>query len=90
MASNLEDAELQRRNLVADVAHELRTLVSNMQGYLDVLKDGLLQPNEATIATIHGQVIHLGHLVEDLMLLSQSEAGALQLNRIPGRMQAHA
>ena len=87
MAANLEDAERQRRNLVADVAHELRTPVSNIQGYLEALKDGLLQPDEATIATIHGQVIHLGHLVEDLRLLAQAEAGALQLNRIPGRMQ---
>ena len=87
MAANLEDAERQRRNLVADVAHELRTPVSNIQGYLEALKDGLLQPDEATITTIHGQVIHLGHLVEDLRLLAQAEAGALQLNRIPGRMQ---
>jgi len=87
MAANLEDAERQRRNLVADVAHELRTPVSNIQGYLEALKDGLLQPDEATIATIHGQVIHLGHLVEDLRLLAQAEAGALQLNRTPGRMQ---
>ena len=87
MAANLEDAERQRRNLVADVAHELRTPVSNIQGYIEALKDGLLQPDEATIATIHGQVIHLGHLVEDLRLLAQAEAGALQLNRIPGRMQ---
>ena len=87
MAANLEDAERQRRNLVADVAHELRTPVSNIQGYLEALKDGLLQPDEATIATIHGQVVHLGHLVEDLRLLAQAEAGALQLNRVPGRMQ---
>jgi signal transduction histidine kinase len=87
MAANLEDAERQRRNLVADVAHELRTPVSNIQGYLEALKDGLLQPDEATITTIHGQVIHLGHLVEDLRLLAQAEAGALQLNRVPGCMQ---
>nr|MBC8281439.1 HAMP domain-containing protein [Chloroflexota bacterium] len=40
MATNLEDAERQRRNLVADVAHELRTPVSNIQGYLEALKDG--------------------------------------------------
>ena len=86
MAANLEDAERQRRNLVADVAHELRTPVSNIQGYLEALKDGLLQPDEATIDTIHGQVIHLGHLVEDLRLLAQAEAGALQLHRIPARM----
>ena len=86
MAANLEDAERQRRNLVADVAHELRTPVSNIQGYLEALKDGLLQPDQDTIETIHGQVIHLGHLVEDLRLLAQAEAGALQLHRIPGRM----
>lgn len=86
MAANLEDAERQRRDLVADVAHELRTPVSNIQGYLEAVKDGLLQPDEATIETIHGQVIHLGHLVEDLRLLAQAEAGALQLHRIPGRM----
>jgi signal transduction histidine kinase len=86
MAANLEDAERQRRNLVADVAHELRTPVSNIQGYLEALKDGLLIPDEGTIDTIHGQVIHLGHLVEDLRLLAQVEAGALQLHRIPARM----
>ena len=86
MAANLEDAERQRRNLVADVAHELRTPVSNIQGYLEAVKDGLLQPDESTIETIHGQVIHLGHLVEDLRLLAQAEAGALQLHRIPTRM----
>lgn len=86
MADNLEDAERQRRNLVADVAHELRTPVSNIQGYLEALKDGLLQPDDTTIDTIHGQVIHLGHLVEDLRLLAQAEAGALQLHRIPSRM----
>ena len=86
MAENLEDAERQRRNLVADVAHELRTPVSNIQGYLEAVKDGLLQPDEGTIETIHGQVIHLGHLVEDLRLLAQAEAGALQLHRIPARM----
>jgi len=86
MADNLEDAERQRRNLVADVAHELRTPVSNIQGYLEALKDGLLQPDGGTIETIHGQVIHLGHLVEDLRLLAQAEAGALNLHRTPGRM----
>jgi signal transduction histidine kinase len=86
MAANLEDAERQRRNLVADVAHELRTPVSNIQGYLEALKDGLLQPDQVTIETIHGQVIHLGHLVEDLRLLAQAEAGALNLHRMPSRM----
>ena len=60
--------------------------MSNIQGYLEAVKDGLLQPDEGTIETIHGQVIHLGQLVEDLRLLAQAEAGALQLHRMPGRM----
>ena len=71
---------------MADVAPELRTPVSNIQGYLESVKDGLLEPNEGTIETIHGQVVHLGHLVEDLRLLAQAEAGALQLHRIPSQM----
>lgn len=72
---------------MADVAHELRTPVSNIQGYLEALKDRLLQPDEATTATIYGQAIHLGHLVEDLRLLAQADAGDLQLNRAPGCLQ---
>jgi signal transduction histidine kinase len=80
MAENLERLEAQRRNLVADVAHEIRTPLSNIQGYLEAIKDGLLQPTPATIDTIHNQVLHLNLLVEDLRLLALAEAGALQLD----------
>ncbi len=80
MAENLQKAEEQRRNLVADVAHELRTPLSNIQGYLEAVKDGLLQPDSATIDTIYQQVLHLAHLVEDLRLLALAEAGALYLH----------
>ena len=80
MAENLERLEAQRRNLVADVAHEIRTPLSNIQGYLEAIKDGLLQPNQATIDTIHNQVLHLALLVEDLRLLAQAEAGVMHLN----------
>ena len=53
MAGSLQNAEEQRRNLVADVAHELRTPLSNIQGYLEAVKDGLLEANEETIDTIY-------------------------------------
>jgi signal transduction histidine kinase len=79
MAGSLQEAEEQRRNLVADVAHELRTPLFNIQGYLEAVKDGLLEPDEGTIDTIHGQVLHLGRLVEDLRLLAQAESGGLHL-----------
>ena len=80
MAENLEAAEQQRRSLTADVAHELRTPLSNIQGYLDAVNDGLLEPDEATINTLRQQAAHLVALVEDLRLLALAEAGSLALH----------
>ena len=87
MAEGLEEAERLRRNLTADVAHELRTPLSNIQGYLEAIKDGLVQPTPEIIDTIYGQALHLSRLVEDLRLLAQVEAGALQLHLSPARME---
>ncbi|PKB80634.1 MAG: hypothetical protein BZY88_08275 [SAR202 cluster bacterium Io17-Chloro-G9] len=87
MAGSLQRAEEQRRNLVADVAHELRTPLSNIQGYLEALKDGLIKPDAGTLDTIHQQVLHLARLVEDLRLLAQAEGGALDLNLEPNSLQ---
>lgn len=83
MAENLQTAEQQRRSLTADVAHELRTPLSNIQGYLDAVHDGLLQPDTATIATLRQQTAHLVALVEDLRLLALAEAGSLVLQLRP-------
>ena len=82
MAENLQKAEQQRRNLVADVAHELRTPVSNIQGYLEATEDGLLEPDRA-ISTIQQQVSQLSAVIEDLRLLSMAEAGHLRLDLEP-------
>ncbi len=87
MAEDLEKAEQQRRSLMADVAHELRTPLSNIQGYLEAVRDGLLQPDNATIDTIHQQVLHLTLLVEDLRLLALADAGALRLNIEPDSLE---
>ena len=86
MAEGLEEAERQRRNLTADVAHELRTPLSNIQGYLEAIKDGLVQPTPETIDILHAQAIHLSQLVEDLRLLAQVESGDLQLRLAPTQM----
>lgn len=81
MAGNLERAEIQRRSLVADVAHELRTPLSNVQGYLEAVKDGVLPPDEPTIETIYQQVRHVVKLVDDLRLLALADAGVMRLDR---------
>ena len=86
MADDLERAERQRRNLVADVAHELRTPLSNVQGYVEALRDGVLEPDVQTLATIHQQVLYLSELVEDLRLLADTEAGDISLHREPGSL----
>ncbi|MBT3942669.1 MAG: HAMP domain-containing histidine kinase [Chloroflexi bacterium] len=79
MAGALEDAEAERRRLVADIAHELRSPLTNIQGYLEAIKDGVLDADDATIDTIYSQTKHLGALVEDLRLLALVEAGSLRL-----------
>ena len=87
MAADLEEAERQRRNLTADVAHELRTPLSNIQGYLEAIRDGVVQPTPDTIDTIHGQATQLSRLVDDLRLLAQVESGDLLLERSPVRLE---
>lgn len=80
MAGDIQRAERQRLNLMADVAHELRTPLSNIQGYVEAMKDGIISPSDETLESIHQQVLQLNHLVEDVKLLSLLDAGALRLN----------
>jgi signal transduction histidine kinase len=80
MAEGLESAERQRRNMVADVAHELRTPLSNIRGYVEALQDGVMEADEATVGSIHRQTMYLSKLVEDLRLLAETEAGDFHLN----------
>jgi len=81
MAEDLERTEQLRRNLVADVAHELRTPLSNIQGHLEAIRDGLLPPEPATFDSIYEEVLLLARLVEDLQELTLAEAGQLTLVR---------
>ena len=79
MADALEESERQRRAMVSDVAHELRTPLSNIQGHIEALQDGLLESDSATLGTVHQQALHLNRLVDDLRLLADTEARELRL-----------
>ena len=81
MAAEMEDAEGRRRSLTADIAHELRTPTSNIQGYMEAIKDGVFQPTPETINTIHEQSLLLSRIVDDLRLLAQVDGGELYLQR---------
>jgi len=79
MATGLEHAEQLRRNLIADVAHELRTPLSNIQGYLEAIRDGVMKPDAATIRSLNEEAALLSQLVNELQELSLAEAGELKL-----------
>lgn len=81
MADALEASERQRRNMVSDVAHELRTPLSNIQGHIEAMQDGLLQPDAESLDNVHRQALHLNRLVDDLRLLAETEAQELRLVR---------
>jgi signal transduction histidine kinase len=82
MTSELERAEQQRRNLVADVAHELRTPLHIIQGNLEGLLDGVYQPTAEHINATLEETRLLRRLVDDLQTLSLAEAGQLPLHKL--------
>lgn len=83
MAEELERADQQRRNLTADVAHELRTPLHIIQGNLEGIVDGVYAPNVEHITATLEETRLLARLVEDLRTLSLAEAGQLPLKLEP-------
>ncbi len=79
MATDLENNEQLRRNLIADVAHELRTPLSNIKGYLEAIRDGVMEPDDTTIRSLNEEAALLSQLVNELQELSLAEAGELKL-----------
>ena len=83
MAEGLTRLETLRRNMVTDVAHELRTPLANIRGYLEAFRDGVIAPEPEAVDSVHEEAMLLSHLVDDLQELSLAEAGQLRLDRRP-------
>ena len=79
MAADLEQAETLRQNLLADIAHELRTPLSVIQGNLQAILDDVFELDKTEIAQLYDQTRQLSRLVDDLHQLAQAEAGQLNL-----------
>jgi signal transduction histidine kinase len=79
MAADLEQAETLRQNLLADIAHELRTPLSVIQGNLQAILDDVFELDKTEIAQLYNQTRQLSRLVDDLHHLAQAEAGRLHL-----------
>jgi len=70
-----------RRQLMADVAHELRTPLSILQGRIEGLLDGVYPRDDARLGELLDETQHLSRLVEDLRTIANAEAGALDLRK---------
>ncbi|MBI4285456.1 MAG: HAMP domain-containing protein [Chloroflexi bacterium] len=79
MADDLQRTEKLRQDMIADTAHELRTPLSNIRGYLEAIRDGVVQPDTATIDSLNEEVTLLSRLLDDLQELAMAEAGQLKL-----------
>jgi signal transduction histidine kinase len=83
MSADLARANDQRRQMVADIAHDLRSPLTVISGYLESLRDGALTPSTERFAIMYNEAQHLRCLVEDLRTLSLADAGSLPLDRHP-------
>lgn len=79
MADSLQRVEQLRKSMVVDIAHELRSPLTNMRGYLEALKDGVLAPSNNTIEMLHDETLRLASLAEDLLRLTEADAARANL-----------
>lgn len=80
MAADLQAVDRQRRELVANVAHELRTPVAGLQALLENVVDGVTAPGPEPLGVALAQVQRLGRLVDELLDLSRVDGGAARLD----------
>ncbi|MCB2190775.1 MAG: HAMP domain-containing protein [Deltaproteobacteria bacterium] len=83
MAASLQRLENLRRNMVIDVAHELRTPITNIQGYLEGIQDGVLEPDPETLDLLHEEAVRLSKLVNDLIDLARADAARFEMKTQP-------
>jgi len=83
MVEELREKEKLRQKMVSDVAHELRNPTTNLRGYLESLKNGVMEPDQEILESLHEESVILHELIDDLQDLAQAEAGRLQLDLQP-------
>ena len=81
MADSLLQAEASRKQMVADVAHELRSPLTNFRGYLEGLIEGVIPPSPDVFESLHEETLRLVDLVEDVLQLARVDAGEMKLRR---------
>lgn len=90
MAENLQNAEQLRRDMTADIAHELRNPLAVLQAHVEALADGVYPPTAEHLAPVLDQAKLLSRLVEDLRTLALADGGQLRLDRVPCNLKTLA
>jgi two-component system, OmpR family, sensor histidine kinase BaeS len=83
MADTLDHEDKIRRDLVATVAHELRTPVAVLQAGHEALLDGVTEPSPEELGSLRDEVLRLARMVDDLQTMAAADAAVLQLTREP-------
>ncbi|MFJ9444336.1 sensor histidine kinase [Kitasatospora sp. NPDC101235] len=83
MAQRREQLEELRRTMVGDIAHELRTPLSNIRGWLEAVEDGIVTADGTLTSSLLEEALLLQHLIDDLRDLAAADAGELALHRRP-------
>jgi two-component system, OmpR family, sensor histidine kinase BaeS len=81
MSTDLDRSSQARKQMTADLAHDLRTPLTILSGYTEGLKDGRITSTAQIYEVMHEEVQHLKRMVEDLRTLSLADAGELVLNK---------
>ena len=90
MAAELQRQERLRRDLVGDVAHELRAPLTALRCRIETLQDHLDSDPAATLRGLHQDVLHLSRLVDDLQELALADAGQLRIDVMPTALEPAA
>ncbi|TQF04432.1 HAMP domain-containing protein [Kitasatospora acidiphila] len=86
LSERRERIEEQRKAMVSDVAHELRTPLSNIRGWLEATQDGVATPDLALMASLLEEALLLQHIIDDLRDLAAADADSFRLHREPVRI----
>ena len=80
MTESLSHMEQLRKNMIVDVAHELKTPLTNIQGYLEGLMDKIVEPSDETLTLLREETQRLNHLVNDILKLTRAGAARISLD----------
>lgn len=86
MSAHRARLEEQRKVMVSDVAHELRTPLSNIRGWLEGAQDGIADTDAQFVSSLLEEALQLQHIIDDLQDLSAADAGVLRLHPEPVRI----